>query len=136
MIETEYAKISEEVKQTATDLVTAALHGDAERVLGFYESAAVIVEQGQIRASMNEVKQSVRAFYQQNRVLENVLEEMCVQVLSAEAAVLTCYFRFASADAAGQKQQMKGAWTAVFVRQASGWKVIAAHQSAPTAPAT
>lgn len=136
MIEAEHAKISEEVKQTATGLVTAALQGDAERVLSFYDGAAVIVEQGQIRASMDEVKQSVRAFYQHNQVLENALEEMRVQVLSSEAAVLTCYFRFASADAAGQKQQMKGAWTAVFVRQKGEWKVVAAHQSAPTAPGT
>lgn len=131
MTEAEHEIIIVDVKQAAADLVSASLNADADRVLSFYRSDAIVIEQGVINPSIADVARAVRAFYENNQVLENALEEMRVKVLSSDAAVLTCYFQFASLDTTGQKQQVRGAWTAVFTHQDGEWKIVVAHQSSP-----
>jgi len=119
------------VKRAATELVQASLRGDAKGVLRCYSPTATVVEQGIISPSFEEVSTAVHAFYKTNRVTENEWEEMLVEPLSNDVAVLTGLFRFAATDDRGVEQRVRGAWTAVYARRQGEWKVMVSHQSAP-----
>jgi uncharacterized protein (TIGR02246 family) len=123
------------VIEAANRLLRATLRGDAEAVLRCYTPNATLVDQGVVSPSFVEVAQGVRAFYAANRVVENALEDVRVDVLNAAVAVLTAHFRFASTGADGREQRARGAWTAVYEQGETGWKIAAAHQSTADAQA-
>jgi len=132
MTESERNNIIASVKRAATELVQASLRGDAKSVLRCYSPTATVVEQGVISPSFEAVSTEVRAFYETNRVTENEGEEMRVEPLSNDVAVLTGRFRFSATDARGAQQRVRGAWTAVYAWRQGEWKVMVSHQSAPT----
>jgi len=131
MTESERNNIIASVKRAATELAQASLRGDTKGVLRCYSPTATVVEQGMISPSFEAVSTEVRAFYETNRVTENEWEEMRIEPLCADVAVLTGRFRFAATDARGAEQRVRGVWTAVFARRGGEWKVMASHQSAP-----
>jgi len=58
-----------------------------------------------------------------------VWEESHVDVLSLDAAVMTATYRIPHLTPAGAPHEIRGAWTAVFVRRSGKWVIVQEHLS-------
>jgi ketosteroid isomerase-like protein len=119
--------VEEGVKQAAWQHINAE---DAASALSWYEPDAIVASHGMLYPSFDRFADDVRAFYgnlREVRIAE--WDDMYVQVLSADAAVLTATVRWSSSDNDGVRTDLKGVWTAVFVQDAGRWKIRARHES-------
>lgn len=109
---------------------------DAETALGFYQPNAVVAGDGRLFESFEAFAEDAREFYRTLREVHlAVWDEMYVDVLGEEVAVVTATVRWSSTDTAGVRIDLRGVWTAVWVRGTSGWRIAARHESfTPTAP--
>jgi uncharacterized protein (TIGR02246 family) len=121
------AAIEEAVKETAWEHLRSK---DAETALGFYEPDATVASDGDLYASFEAFAQQARVFYRTLRDIHvAVWDEMHVDVLSPDAAVLTATVRWSSTDTTGVRTDLQGVWTAVFVRRGARWRIRARHES-------
>jgi ketosteroid isomerase-like protein len=121
------AAIAEAVKQTACDLLAAR---DAETVLHFYAPCATVVSNGYVYPSFEAFSSELESFYGSLReVGVAAWGEMRVNVLSETAAVFTGRFSWSSTDAEGERTDLRGTWTAVFVLVEARWRIQVRHES-------
>jgi ketosteroid isomerase-like protein len=127
------AAIEEAIRDAAWQHLRAP---DADTALGFYEPNAVVASDGRLYESFEAFAQDAREFYRTLREVHLAAwDEMLVDVLDDNAAVFTATVRWSSTDTAGVRTDLRGVWTAVWVRGASGWRLAARHESfAPMAP--
>jgi ketosteroid isomerase-like protein len=98
--------------------------------LSWYEPDAIVASDGSLYSSFDRFAGDVREFYSTLQKVDLATwDEMHVQVLRVDAAVLTATVRWSSTDSVGMRLDLKGVWTAVFVRRADGWKISARHES-------
>jgi uncharacterized protein (TIGR02246 family) len=119
--------VEEAVKQAAWQHLKSE---DAASALSWYEPDAIVASHGSLYPSFDRFAEDTRAFYGNLRHVHlAVWDDMYVQVLSADAAVLTATVRWSSTDNAGVRTDLKGVWTAVFVQNAGCWRIRARHES-------
>lgn len=119
--------VEEAVRQTAWEHLRA---GDADAALSHYEPDALVASDGVLSPSFDAFARQAREFY---RTLQEVhlavWDDMHVEVLSDQLAVLTATFRWSSTDTAGVRTDLKGVWTGVFVRRQGQWRIRMRHES-------
>jgi uncharacterized protein (TIGR02246 family) len=121
------AAIAEAVKQAAWQHLTAP---NAAAALSHYEPDAVVPSDGRLYPSFELFAADARDFYDTlQRVDLAVWEEMHVQVLSHDVAVLTATVRWSWTDTAGARTDLKGVWKAVYVQQEGRWLIRTRHES-------
>ena len=103
---------------------------DAETALGYYAPDAVVAGDGRLYESFATFARDARAFYESlHEVHEAAWHEPRVQVLSDHAAVFTATVRWVSTDTAGIRLDLRGVWTAVWLRRPEGWRIAMRHES-------
>jgi uncharacterized protein (TIGR02246 family) len=121
------AALEEAVKQAAWDHLLAK---DAAEALGHYEPDAIVASNASLYPSLEEFAADAREFYRTLRQVDlAVWDEMHVQALSDDAAVLTATVRWSSTDTEGVRLDLKGVWTAVYVQRDGRWSICARHES-------
>ncbi|NNG17468.1 MAG: SgcJ/EcaC family oxidoreductase [Gemmatimonadales bacterium] len=121
------AAIVEAVKRVAREHLRAKNATDA---LSHYEPDAIVAGNAFLYPSFEQFAEDARDFYRTLQQIDlAVWDEMHVQVLGEDAAVLTATVRWSSTDTAGVRLDLKGAWTAVFVQRDGRWRICARHES-------
>ena len=119
--------IEEAVKQAAWRHLRSE---DADSALSCYEPDAIVASHGSLYPSFDSFADDTRAFYADLRQIDLAeWDEMRVQVLNEDAAVLTATVRWSSVNKAGARLELKGVWTAVFVQNAGRWRIRTRHES-------
>lgn len=102
-----------------------SLYADTGRV--------VAAAAGRVTTRREALRQELAAFWENvGRNMRNpkwVWEETYVDVLSLDAAVLTATYRIPHTTPAGAHHEIRGAWTAVFVRRNGNWVILQEHLS-------
>ncbi len=121
------AAIERAVKEAAWHHLRAT---DADTALSYYEPDAVVVSDGRLYPSFQAFADRARDFY---RTLQEVRlatwDEMHVNILGDQVAVLTATVTWSSIDVAGVRTDLTGVWTAVMVEHQDGWKIRTRHES-------
>lgn len=121
------AEIVKAVKQAASDLLRSR---DADAALNHYVSGATVASNGFLYPSFDAFATEIREFYSTLHEIEvGAWDDVRVDVLSTTAAVFTATFRWCSTDTAGERFDLRGVWSAVFVRDDGRWKIRARHES-------
>lgn len=109
--------------------------GAVERLMTLYPPAGPVIStsSGHVSTTRQELRGQIQTFWQY--VGSNMREPrwewtaMHVDVLSADAAVLTASYRVPHLTPANRPHVIAGAWTAVFARRGGRWVVIQEHLS-------
>lgn len=124
---TQRAAIEDAVKQTAWAHLRSR---NAAEALSYYEPDAIVASHGVLYPSFERFSQDVTEFYGTlDQVDVAAWDEMHVQVLSERVAVLTATVRWSSTDRSGVDTDLKGVWTAVFVKRDDCWRICTRHES-------
>jgi ketosteroid isomerase-like protein len=113
--------------------------GTLERMIELYDTSERVVSAsgGQVTASADSVRSGIVRFWEQAgqnmRDAEWRWDEVHVERLGGEAAVLTGTWSIPHIAPDGQPHVIEGAWTAVFRRIGGEWKIVHEHLSAPPA---
>jgi hypothetical protein len=133
--------IADTLRALVVDAYSLADSNVVRRFMSLYPARGRVVSAtgGQVTASRDTIRIGVERFY--DRVGRNMRDPvwewgpMYVDVLSADAAVLTAEYRIPHRTPEGAPHTIAGAWTAVFARRAGRWGVVQEHLSdAPAAP--
>ncbi len=121
----------EAIERAVTDAAWGHLQApDAETALSYYAPDAVVSSDGRLYESFEAFAQDARAFYEtMHEVHVAAWHEPRVQVLSDHAAVFTATVHWVSTDTAGIRLDLRGVWTAVWLRRPEGWHIVARHES-------
>jgi hypothetical protein len=85
---------------------------------------------GRLYESFDAFVDDARAFYSTLRAVHVAAwDAPRVDVLSDRAAAFTAQVRWASTDSAGVRIDLRGVWTAVWLRGPEGWLIAARHES-------
>ena len=125
------SEVNAPIHRAIQALIDATLAGDADRVIAAYRPDTPFIEQGHVRARFDELENQIRDFFASYRVIENTLDDIRIVELSESAAVITARYSYSTVSRRGEKATSVGAWSAVFVRESAGWRIVAPHQSAP-----
>ena len=121
------AKIISEVQQAAADHLNAE---DADAALSYYAEDAAIVSNGYLYPSFQEFAEHIREFYASLRKVDTAIwEDIDIQVINSETAIFNAKFRWQSMDTQGEKLNLQGVWSAVYVRDNNRWKIKMRHES-------
>ena len=121
------AKIISEVQQAAVDHLNAE---DADAALSYYAEDAAIVSNGYLYPSFQEFAEHVREFYASlSKVNTAIWEDVDIRVINPDTAIFTAKFRWQSMDTQGEKLNLQGVWSAVYVRDQDSWKIKMRHES-------
>lgn len=122
----DFERVEGEVRQAALDHLAAR---DAATALSDFTEDAVLVSNARWYTA-SEWADLIEEFYgTMQRVHVAEWEDMRVDVLSIDAAVCTARFRWGSTDTSGVTTSLEGVWTALYVREAEGWKIRVRHES-------
>ena len=120
-------KIQAEVEQAATRHLNAT---DAETALSHYTDDAFAVSNTTIFSSLESLSEEVCEYY---KILKKVnyasWEDVNIHVINESAASFTAKFRYGFTDKKGVKTDLRGVWTALFVRDHGDWKIRLRHES-------
>ena len=90
----------------------------------------MVASDGRLYESFEAFAEDARAFYETlHEVHVAEWHEPRVQVLSDRAAIFTATVRWASTDTAGLRLDLRGVWTAVWLKRPEGWRIAARHES-------
>jgi ketosteroid isomerase-like protein len=108
-----------------------------ERMIGLYADTDEIVSAsgGQLAVSADSVRAGIARFWElAGRNMRDARwrwDEVHVERLAPDAAVLTGRWSIPHIAPDGQPHLLEGAWTAVFRRIGGEWKIVQEHLSAP-----
>ena len=105
------------------------------RLMSLYPATGPVISAsgGLVSTSRDSLQAGIRAFW--NNVGRNMKDPkwtwgpMHVEVLAADAAVVTTTYRVPHLTPSGEPHVIAGAWTAVFQRRAEGWVIVQEHLS-------
>jgi uncharacterized protein (TIGR02246 family) len=121
------AAIEEAVKQCAWQHLQAE---NAAAALDCYVPDALVASDGSLYSSFEHFAKDARQFYDTlGQVDLAVWDEMHIQVVARDIAVLTATVRWSSTDIVGLRTDLKGVWTAVYVERGGRWKICTRHES-------
>jgi ketosteroid isomerase-like protein len=58
-----------------------------------------------------------------------VWDEMFINVIDIDTALVTARFRYSFTDTGGEKTNLQGVWTALYIRRNGYWKIQLRHES-------
>jgi hypothetical protein len=119
--------VRDAVMQAARDHLQAK---DAPTAINHYSQAATIISNGRMFRSFAEFCQDTHSFYRSlDRVELAEWDQMDVRVLNISTAIFTGVVRWSSLDTSGNRLKLKGIWSAIYVLEDEGWKIIYRHES-------
>lgn len=125
--EIQVARIKTEVEQAAIDHLNTK---DAETALSHFAEDIIAVSNDRLFPSFESLAEDVRAYYE---ILEEVnlavWDEIYIRVINTNAAVFTAKFRFSFTSKANTRTDLRGIWTALYVKDKSNWKIRVRHES-------
>jgi len=125
--QSQWAAIEEAVKQSAWQHLKAE---NAAAALDCYMPGALVASDGSLYSSFEHFANDARQFYDNlGQVDLAVWDEMHVQVVASDVAVLTATVRWSSTDVVGVRTDLKGVWTAVYVERGGRWRISTRHES-------
>ena len=136
----ERAAIAREIEQQFRETYDLSKPDVLPRLLSLYPDSGRVVSAtaGQLMTSPDSIADGIRYFW--NNVGRNmrgpewVWDEMLIDVLAPDAAVLTARYRVPHQTPDGRPHVIGGAWTAALVKRAGRWLIVQEHLSdAPVA---
>lgn len=130
------AAIADTLQRLIVNAYDMSKPGDAvSRLMSLYPSSGRVVSAsgGQVSVSRDTLESGIRAFW--DNVGKNMRDpkwiwgDMRVDVLAADAAVLTTTYRVPHITPRGEAHVISGAWTAVFQRRGGRWVIVQEHLS-------
>lgn len=119
-------RIENEVRRAALEHLQAR---DAATALGGFTEDAALVSNARWYSAIEWAEQ-IEEFYRTLREVHAAeWEEMRVDVVTSDAAVVTAMFRWSSTDTSGDTIDLRGVWTALYVRERGEWKIRVRHES-------
>jgi ketosteroid isomerase-like protein len=131
----ERTAIGDTLKRLMSDAYEFTQPRVRERLLSLYPDTGRVVSAaaGRVTMSRAELDSAIGTFWEyvgQNMVGPSwVWEDVEVDVLSRDAAVVTATYSIPHRTPAGRPHTIAGAWTAVFVRRDGRWVIIQEHLS-------
>jgi hypothetical protein len=111
-----------------------------ERLLSLYPDSGRVVSAsgGQLLTSPDSIADGIRYFWnnvgRNMRGAEWVWDEMLIDVLAPDAAVLTARYHVPHQTPDGRPHVIGGAWTAALVKRGARWLIVQEHLSDAPAP--
>jgi ketosteroid isomerase-like protein len=127
LTETLSDKIRAEVEQAATAHLNAK---NATTALSHFTKNAIAVSNTKLFPSFEALSEDVKAYYSiLQEVNLAVWDEMHINVINTGTALVTATFRYSFTDVNNEKTDLKGVWTALYVRCEGDWKIHVRHES-------
>jgi uncharacterized protein (TIGR02246 family) len=125
--------IENAVLAVSAQMTLAGEAADADRLFSFMldTDKGSVIQNGVLMTTRQEALERVRGNLRGISRIQYRWKRQYVKVLSPEVAVLTAEGESTATTTAGETFGAPFAQTVVFVREASGWKAIHAHQSSP-----
>lgn len=125
--ESQIAQIKAEVEQAATEHLNAK---DAATALSHYTEDAIAVSNDTLYPSFEKLAEDIKAYYNiLKEVNLAVWDQMHINVINTDAAVVTAKFRYSFTSTKDEKTDLRGVWTALYVRSSGIWKIRVRHES-------
>jgi ketosteroid isomerase-like protein len=120
-------KINSEIKRAALDHLHAK---DAKEALDHFTNDVVAVSNEKLFPSFQALAEDVKAYYE---ILKEVRyadwDDIHIQMIDENAATFTAKFRYDFTTTDNEKVDLKGIWTALYVRENDDWKIRLRHES-------
>jgi len=127
-------KITEEIRIHTNSIFEAANRKDIDQVHANFSDKVTGAFSGTIMESWEENKQEAAEFFAMQENIEYKLENMTVDVLSSNVAVLLGKYSLIATDTTGKTINLSAAWTYVFNKENGKWKIVHFHDSNPLLP--
>ncbi len=129
------AAIADTIARQVTRAYDLSAPDVVARMMSLYPATGGVVSAsgGRVTTSRDTLERNIRVFWE--NVGRNMREprwewtSMTVDVLSANAAVMTATYRIPHHTPRGEPHVIAGAWTAVFERRAGRWVIVHEHLS-------
>ena len=127
LTETQLDQIKAEVKQAAIDHLHTK---DALTALSHYTENAIAASNTTLYSSVSELAKDIHAYYETLKEVNlAVWDEMHIQVIDTDAVLVTATFRYSFTNTNNTKADLKGVWTALYIRRDGHWKIQVRHES-------
>jgi len=125
--ESQLVQIKAEVRQAAIDHLNAK---DAATALSHFTENVIAVSNVKFFPSFEMLAEDVKAYYNiLKEVNLAVWDEMHINVINTDAALVTAQFRYSFTSTNNEKTDLQGVWTALYVRSNGSWKIRVRHES-------
>ena len=123
------AAIIDELIQLTNASYEAINKLDLENAYTYFSPRTTAVINGMIVKSWEEHKLQGKAFLASLREANYVIEELKVDVITRDVAIVIGRYSFTAIDTVGNEANAMPAWSWVFARQDGEWKIIHTHVS-------
>lgn len=124
---TQCDQIKAEVKQAAIDHLNAK---DAATALSHFTENVIAVSNVKVFPTFEALAEDVKVYYDiLKEVNLAVWDEMTINVINIDAALVTARFRYRFTGTNNEKTDLQGVWTALYIRQNGDWKIEVRHES-------
>jgi hypothetical protein len=125
--ETQASRIKAEIEKTALNHLNSK---NAISALSHYTVDAKIMSNGILYSSFESFAADIKDFYSNLRSIDlAAYNDMHIKVLASDNAHLSTKFHWTSTDINGQKTEIKGTWSALFILIDGKWKMCFRHES-------
>ena len=123
-------QIADEVRQVNSSIYNAGNEKDAAKLYSYFSDSVTGVFDGSVLGSWEDHKKEGHAFFAKQKELRYKIDSIYgIDVISRDVAVLIGTYTISATDTAGSSINSSHAWTYVFNRLDSKWKVVSFHQS-------
>lgn len=127
LAESQIAQMKAEVEQAAIEHLNAK---DAATALSHYTEDAMAVSNDTLYPSFEKLAEDIKAYYDiLKEVNLAVWDNMYINVIDTDAALVTAKFRYSFTSTNDEKTDLRGVWTALYVRSNGSWKIRVRHES-------
>ena len=125
--EMQIANIKTEIKETALRHLNSE---SAISALGFYTKDATVISNGRLYSSFESFAEDIKEFYSTlSKINLAAYDEMDINVITNDVALLTAKFRWSSTDKKGVTTDLQGVYSALYVFEDDRWKMSWRHES-------
>lgn len=129
LTDAERNSIQQEIKSMTNSLFESGNRKDTDQLYSNYSDKTTGIFSGVIMESWEKHKQQAPAFFARHKELEWKIENMTVDVLSQNQAVLYGKYTMAAIDTSGTIINTNPAVTYVFTKENGNWRIIHFHVS-------
>lgn len=134
LTDAERESIKTEIKQITNSIYESGNRKDLVQLYSNFSDKTTGIFSGTIMESWGQHKQQAPDFFAKQKQIEYKIENMSVDVLSRDVAVLFGKYTMTATDTTGITINSTPAWTYVFTKENRKWKVIHFHVSDPPSP--
>jgi ketosteroid isomerase-like protein len=125
--EKQIADIKTEIKETALRHLNSK---SAISALSCYTKDATVISNGILYPSFESFAKDIKEFYSTlTKINLAAYDEMDINVITRDAALLTAKFRWSSTDIHGMTTNLQGVYSALYVCEDGEWKMSWRHES-------